>query len=185
MKKIRLNIYSCGAMEGRQENIVRKERRDLRGLLNDTFSGTKYDLHIQDPLLKEAHKPNTTMDIETCGLKPLDVFEMDLRDVECCDILYWSTADIISEGSEVEFAGAGFWNRWSKKGWLKKHFKSKLMIMIGKRRYKKTLNKFQNMWPNVHIFPNHKKAMQFLKKYYKLGGDQDAIRAKRRSKINQ
>jgi len=184
MKKTKLETYLIGSMEGRQENIVRKERRDLRGLLNDVFAGTKYDLHINDPILKEKHRPNTTMDMETCGFKPLDVFEMDLRDVEKSDILYWSTADTISEGSEVEFAGGGLWNRWCRKKWFKKQWKPKLLIMIGEKRAKKTLNKFQNMWPNVRIFSTHEKAMQFLKKYYKLGG-KNAIHIKRRSEINR
>jgi hypothetical protein len=98
---------------------------------------------------------------------------MDLTDVEKSHIVYWSTADKCSEGSETEFAGAGWYNRWLKKGWLKVDAlptRKKLLIMIGKKRAAGKLDHFQNMWAQVKIFPTHKEAIKYMIKHYRLNG---------------
>lgn len=181
MHKQKIDLYSCGSMDGRKESVVRNERDKIRSLIMNTFAGTQYDLHIRDPILKEKHKPGSRLSMQACNLTPRQIFLMDLTDVEESDIIYWTTADTISEGSEVEFAGAGWFNRWVRKSWFKKRRKQKLLIMIGKKRASKKLYKFQNMWDNVFVFSTHYKAMEFLKKYYKLGG-YNAIRSKPKTK---
>lgn len=171
-RKKRLDIYVAGSMEGRTETAVRRERRMIRGLLNDAFAGTKYDLFIRDPILKEKHQAGI-LTMHSCNLSPKQICEMDLTDVEQSHITYWSTADKCSEGSQTEFAGAGWFNRWLKKGWLnvkKLPTKKKTLIMVGRLRASKKIDHFQNMWDNVFVFATHKEAVQFLKKHYDLTG---------------
>ncbi len=174
-------------MDGRKEKHVRKERANIRGMLNDTFAGSQYDLYINDPILKEKHQPNKTMSIKTSGLTPQQVFEMDLTDVEKSNCIYWSTADKYSEGSEVEVAGAGWLNRWLAKRYIKptKRLNMKLIILVGKHRYEAYKNSeetFQSLWPNAIIVQSHEDAMKVLRRYYKIKpGGVYAVHSKRKN----
>lgn len=156
-------MYLIGSMENRLYEDVEKEHFYIRDALKDT------PLEIIDPLLKEKHNKSVKISLHQCGLSPKFVNEMDLTSVEMAHILYWATADVISEGSEVEFAGGGWFDRWLNKGYFKKSIlkdvPKKLLIIVGEKRAKKELNHFQNMWADVKIFSTHDNAINFIKKH--------------------
>lgn len=170
--KRRIECYVAGAMDGRSEKIVRHERGQIRIMLNDAFAGSRYDFIVNDPILKEKHRNATKLSMESCNLTPHQIFEMDLSDVERSEILYWSTGDVMSEGSEVEVAGAGWFNRWLAKSWLtpEGEARRKLMIIVSPKRAAKKLNKFQNMWAGVKVVRTHEEAIKVLQQHYKLPG---------------
>jgi len=144
-------MYIVGSMEGRTFEDVQIEH----DMIGKNFKKLGYS--VLDPLKKENHKKGTILDIDNCGVTPRSVFAMDIECVEKSSLIYWCTADIKSEGSEVEFAVAGWItnNQWRFKKIGAKLIPPKRMIMIGKKRASGELNHFQNMWPGVEIYATH------------------------------
>jgi hypothetical protein len=156
-------MYLAGSMEQRPFEEVEKERKYIVEQL-------KSRIYIIDPCAEEKHKPGQLINAQSSGLDMRKICEMDLFSVELCDILFWYTGDIVSEGSEVEFAGGGWFNRWFSKGYFKKKcgIPKKLLIMVSKKRYNKEVNHFQNMWEEIKIFETVDKAITYLKRKYKV-----------------
>ena len=152
-------IYLIGSMEGRTYRAVSSQHKRIR----TSLEGLGY--YVIDPLLKEKHDPKSNISLHNCGIPKRKVFNMDLEHVENSNILYWCTGDIMSEGSEVEFAYGGGFNRLLKKGYIKEScpFKKKMLIIVGKKRYLQKIDHFQNMWQGVKVFGTDKQALGYLR----------------------
>ena len=150
------SVYMIGSMEGRTYEEVEYEHYYIRHHLADL------GLNVLDPLCKEKHKPGKKLTLHNCGVPKKKVNEMDLKCVEQSRFLFWITGDIVSEGSETEFAGGGWWNRWNMKP-------TKYLIIVSPKRYFKQFDHFQNMWKNVHVFKDVQSGIAFIKKVLKRG----------------
>lgn len=151
MKTRKPYMYIVGSMEGREYKDVLIEHTMLR----ENFTQLGYN--VLDPLSKENHRKTGKTTLHKCGMRQLDVFKMDIGCVEKSELVYWATADIISEGSEVEFAVAGWinQNKFRFRYFAAWPIPYKRMVMIGEKRASGELNHFQNMWPDVEIYATH------------------------------
>lgn len=147
--------YMVGSMEFRTYDELKYEHFYIRNQLS-TLGIEK----VIDPLMKEKHKPGHKVTLTKCGLKPEQVYEIDMQAVEESNIIFWITGDVVSEGSITEVAIAGAWNRWKRKP-------EKIIIIVSPLRYQKKKIHFSNFHSGVKIVNTVEGGIRYLKRKLK------------------